>query len=1015
MTSNHAYLGARQGTLEYDLMELNLTDYTEHNSLELEDQIDPDNMFLSSIPTNCKYFTENDFNNSVESQGKFSVIHFNSRSMYANFNTIKEYLQQLLHPFSIIAVSETWFNDDKGIDFELNDYNLNYVNRTNKSGGGVAIYVNKKYKYRILENMTVTINDMLECLSIEIINEKKKNCIVSCLYRSPGSCVEMFTNWMEKTFSLISNKKIFICGDYNIDLINPSNNKTIDDYMSRMYSMSLFPVITRPSRITSHSATLIDNIFTNNMESTNVSGLLICDITDHLPVFTMYEDNSNNQKLPQKYRYIREKTHESINALYNDLMEQDWNAVYSKNDVDTAFDIFLEIFTLAYNKNCPIRQISKNNTALKCPWLTKGLQNACKKKNALYKQFIRLRTEDSEQRYKLYKNKLTEVLRTRKKLYYTNLINNNKNNIKEVWSILNSIIKGNTKNKVYPNYFVDKNIDNYNMNEVVESFNNFFVNVGPDLAAKVPKCTSNNPDTLIKINPKTMFLSGVTVEEIMDVVNNCKNKISTDCFDINMSIVKQIISSIAKPLTYICNLSFQTGAFPKKMKLAKVIPLYKNGNKHIFTNYRPVSLLPQFSKILEKLFNNRLEKFTDKHNLINESQYGFRIGRSTTMAIIDAVEEITNSLDKKKYAAGVFIDLKKAFDTIDHSILLRKLERYGIRGVALSWIQSYLTGRQQYVKMGENASGYLDIGCGVPQGSVLGPRLFILYINDIFQVSTLLKLILFADDTNIFYSNDDYNNLIHNINNELMKLKTWMDINKLSLNLSKTKVMFFGNYNPSINTVINIDGVSLDTVSEIKFLGVIIDSKLNWKTHIRHIQGKVSKSISIINKAKYYIDYHALRLLYCSLILPYLTYCVEVWGNNYKSSLHALIILQKRAVRIIHKAKYYEHTNPLFLQSKLLKLLDLVDFYTVQFLFKANRNLLPVNLQKLFAQREGGYNLRGCGNFKTQAVRTTRKSLCVSICGVKLWNQLGPDFKKCPNIYQFKSRFKNMVLSRYDG
>lgn len=335
-------------------------------------------------------------------------------------------------------------------------------------------------------------------------------------------------------------------------------------------------------------------------------------------------------------------------------------------------------------------------------------------------------------------------------------------------------------------------------------------------------------------------------------------------------------------------------------------------------------------------------------------------------------------------------------------------------GVASNWIKSYLTERQQFVKLGEFTSQCLGIACGVPQGSVLGPKLFNLYINDIFCVSKLLKFILFADDTNIFFSCDNYNTLIKIANEELVKLKTWMDINKLSLNLNKTKVMMFGNYKENAEILLSIDGVTLEIVSEIKFLGITIDSKLSWKPHIRYIQGKVSKSISIINKVKYVLEYNALYILYCSLVLPYLTYCIEIWGNNYKSSLHTLFLLQKRAVRIIHKVGYLDHTNLLFLQSKILKLFDLVDFYTAQFLYKANKNDLPGNIQKFFLGREGGYNLRGCENFKVQAVRTTRKSLCVSVCGVRLWNGLGIQFKQCPNIHQFKLKFKEMVLTKYE-
>ena len=240
---------------------------------------------------------------------------------------------------------------------------------------------------------------------------------------------------------------------------------------------------------------------------------------------------------------------------------------------------------------------------------------------------------------------------------------------------------------------------------------------------------------LVNRNPCSMFLERVEEKEILDIVKNCKNKQSTDLNDIDMSLVKLVIEGISKPLTHICNLSFQTGSFPNQMKIAKVIPLYKNGSKHLFTNYRPVSLLPQFSKILEKLFNSRLDSFLERHNVLSESQCGFRTKRSTSQALMESIERITDAIDNHQYAIGIFIDLRKAFDTINHNILINKLEKIGIRGMAIDWIKSYLDRRKQFVKLGNHSSNCFDIACGVPQGSVLGPKLFILYINYICQVS----------------------------------------------------------------------------------------------------------------------------------------------------------------------------------------------------------------------------------------------------------------------------------------
>ena len=448
----------------------------------------------------------------------------------------------------------------------------------------------------------------------------------------------------------------------------------------------------------------------------------------------------------------------------------------------------------------------------------------------------------------------------------------------------------------------------------------------------------------------SMFIGGVTEYDVTKVVKNLKKNVSKDCNDIDMTIIKTIIDEIVTPFTYICNQSFLSGTFPNKMKLAKVIPLYKNGNHNVFTNYRPVSLLPQFSKIPEKLFSGKLDAFIKKENILNESQCGFRSNRSTSMALLELIEEITSAVDKKKCTISVFIDLKKAFDTIDHKLLLTNLEHYGIRGVAYDMIKSYLCERKQYVSVNSCNSEAMNVVCGVPQGSILGHKLFILYVNDICNVSSLLRFVLFADDTNIFLSGDDVKEISKTLSKQLDKLNSWFAVNKLSLNVSKTNYMIFGNkkIDKYMNICVRINGLSIDRVYNTKFLWVMIDDKLNWKEHITMIQSKISKTTAIIYKASHVLTERALYILYCSLALPYMTYCVEIWGNTYRTNVLPVFLKQKRLLRIVCRCKRLDHATPLFYKMHALKLFDLIKLKTAVVMFKAYNTMLPVNFQKLF-------------------------------------------------------------------
>ena len=325
-------------------------------------------------------------------------------------------------------------------------------------------------------------------------------------------------------FSQINSKIVFICGDFNIDLLNPNKHNITDEFVNTMYSMSLIPKITRPSRITSHCATLIDNIFTNEIENNVMSGLLINDISDHLPVFTIYDCNYKN-KLDKQTEYKRVKSEETINALKNDLMAQNWDIIYQANEIDGAYETFLSIFRSLYDKNCPIQEYNRLLKYNKCPWITKGLQNACKKKNTLYRDFIRHRTKDAENKYKVYKNKLINIIRISKKEYYKKILDDNKNNIKGIWNILNSIIRNSPRLISYPKYFIDKDNENYNMDDVANSFNKFFINVGPELAEKIPDpgTSGESYDRSLERNPYSMFLKAVEEKEILDIVTKYKN------------------------------------------------------------------------------------------------------------------------------------------------------------------------------------------------------------------------------------------------------------------------------------------------------------------------------------------------------------------------------------------------------------------------------------------------------------------------------------------------------------
>ena len=383
--------------------------------------------------------------------------------------------------------------------------------------------------------------------------------------------------------------------------------------------------------------------------------------------------------------------------------------------------------------------------------------------------------------YTQYKNKLTTILRKTEKEYYKCLLETNKNNLKTTWSIIRSVINNCKPSKLNESFLYNNSFIT-DKNEVSNKFNDYFVNVCKTLAAQIPKSGPSFHKYLPEANKECIFLIPTDEREIRNIILNIRN--SAPGYDgISLKCIYPVIDTLVTPLAYITNLSLIEGIFPSELKIAQVLPLYKNNDPILFNNYRSISLLPFFSKLVERLMYNRLIDFIEKHHLLYQFQFGFRKNHSTFMALVILLEKITEALENSKFAICILIDFRKAFDTVEHYILLQKLYHYGIRGNALQWFNSYLSNRHQYVNYNNTSSDMKLITCGVPQGSIFGPLLFLLYINDIASVSSILFSILFADDTTLFYSSKNLHELSDVVNNELSKMIEWLNANRLSLNI----------------------------------------------------------------------------------------------------------------------------------------------------------------------------------------------------------------------------------------
>ena len=512
-------------------------------------------------------------------------------------------------------------------------------------------------------------------------------------------------------------------------------------------------------------------------------------------------------------------------------------------------------------------------------------------------------------------------------------------------------------NSSYPPCFIKNDERITEATDIADEFNCYFTETGPKLASAID--TSGKPpfdSYLTKPCLSSFKFEYTNPDRIEKIIGDLKPKSSAGLDNISSKILKEISDIISYPLSIIINQSLCTGIFPSRLKIAKVLPLFKKDDNRFFGNYRPISLLSSVSKIFERIAFNQLYDYFISNDLLFDGQYGFRDKHSTELAASELIDRLRNEIDNKKVPLSIFLDLSKAFDTLDHDILLSKLEYYGVKSTSLKWFASYLRGRSQYVDYDGLHSSVRSIKTGVPQGSILGPLLFIIYMNDINISSQKLNFILYADDTTLtfplcsFTHCDDFNtdSVSDAINQELTAISNWLSVNRLSLNASKTKFMVFHNYqkimcDDDIPKLIINDSV-IERVREFNFLGLTINESLNWSSHCSKIANKISRTLGVMNRLKRYLPFSALKLMYDSLILPHLQFGITCWG--FETS--RIIKLQKRAMRIMTLSKYNAHTEPLFKELKLLKVKDIFDVQCMKFWHKFTNGLLPKFFRCMF-------------------------------------------------------------------
>ena len=966
-----------------------LDEHTEHANNEHWNEI-------SKVLTNCKY--QQPKNVKPSKSEEISVLSLNIRSLYKNLKYTAEQYENILN-CDVICFNETNCILDKlpnGIDdLQLEGFHAPILQepvRKSGKGGGLAIFINKKVggpenieKFDVSSIDPANNNSELQLVKIHNCKGTNKTVVVINFYRSPSRDPKKFIATLDcllKGLDRHSSKLIIIAGDANIDLLKYNSDVSSQDLIETLEKYGFAQTVSKPTRITDHSATLIDHVYTNKIHNILSSNVLTIDVSDHLATITKAKLNYSHPTNEHHHsKFVTEKTNsesriinEASHSIFQELItNESWEDVKCVDGASEKYDKFNEIYMKHYDTAYPLkskRSRRKNERTDPKPWILPWLETACARKNTSYFLKITKPTPENIATYGRLKKFCEKHIERAKKKYYKKEFEKYQDCSKKQWQIINNLLNRKTRRSEQFRLKEDDGTILSTDEAIAGKFNDYFSNIASNIKAQISPRQTFDPGGfegyLSGANTKSMFIKPTEPAEIQKIILCLKNKATLDS-KIEPLKIAGACQNFLQTLADIVNISLTEGSFPKALKTAKVTPIHKGGSKLDKTNYRPISLLSSFSKVYEKVMHSRVLEFLDKNDLLFENQFGFRPGRSCEQALLSAQNSLIHGLSKNQISLLLLLDYSKAFDLLDHKILLKKLEHYGIRGVALKWFESYLKDRAQYVAINGAKSSAKNILYGIPQGSILGPLLFVIYINDLPGISNLAKFILYADDANIIITGSTIQEVIEIVEQLTKKLVSWVYSNGLALNLKKTCYMIFSKRRLDTSSLqITIDGQIIARKNEARFLGVIVDEKLTWSSHIKAIKSKMSRFIGVIYKIKSQIPLQARIQIFQSFIQSHLNFCSLVWGFASKSHIETVFSKQKQGIRCIMNGfvnfRYNDgnppdHTKHAFKEFGILTVHGVIVQNALILMHKHKnfKSLLPQSINEIFPNNTPNY------------------------------------------------------------